>query len=192
MAVSDWSTTAANNGSTLGIDISEGCDAANINNALREMMAQLKAAVANIPTGTVMPFYQATAPTGWTKLTIHDNKALRVVSGSGGVSGGTVDFSTAFASKAVSGTTDGHALTINEMPAHQHGDGVGDTGNFAFTHGSQAASATSNMSTGSDNSSVEGLTEIIGGGAAHTHAFSASAINLAVKYCDVILASRDA
>jgi microcystin-dependent protein len=42
MPVSNWSTTAASNGSTLGIDIAENCDAANINNALREMMAQLK------------------------------------------------------------------------------------------------------------------------------------------------------
>lgn len=42
MPTSAWSTTAASNGSTLGIDIAENCDAANINNALREMMAQLK------------------------------------------------------------------------------------------------------------------------------------------------------
>lgn len=42
MPVSNWSTTAASNGSTLGIDIAENCAAANINNALREMMAQLK------------------------------------------------------------------------------------------------------------------------------------------------------
>ena len=42
MPVSAWSTTAASNGSTLGIDIAENCDAANVNNAMREMMAQLK------------------------------------------------------------------------------------------------------------------------------------------------------
>lgn len=42
MAVSDWSTTASSNASALGIDIGEGCSAANINNALREVMAQLK------------------------------------------------------------------------------------------------------------------------------------------------------
>ena len=42
MPVSAWSTTAASNGSTLGIDIAENCDAANINNAIREAMAQLK------------------------------------------------------------------------------------------------------------------------------------------------------
>lgn len=42
MPVSNWSTTAASNGSTLGIDIAENCAAANINNALRELMAQLR------------------------------------------------------------------------------------------------------------------------------------------------------
>ncbi len=42
MPVSAWSTTAASNGAALGIDIAENCAAANINNAAREMMAQLK------------------------------------------------------------------------------------------------------------------------------------------------------
>lgn len=42
MPVSAWSTTAADNGSTLGIDIAENCAAANVNNALRIMMADLK------------------------------------------------------------------------------------------------------------------------------------------------------
>jgi len=42
MPTSAWSQTAAGNGATLGIDIAENCDAANINNALREIMAQLK------------------------------------------------------------------------------------------------------------------------------------------------------
>lgn len=46
-----------------------------------------------IPAGTVMVFYQAAAPTGWTKVVTQDDKALRVVSGSGGVAGGTVAFS---------------------------------------------------------------------------------------------------
>ena len=31
------------------------------------------------PAGTRKLFYQATAPTGWTQVTTHNNKALRVV-----------------------------------------------------------------------------------------------------------------
>lgn len=49
MAVSDWSTTADNNTSIGGVNIGEGCPAGNLNNAQREMMAQLKAYLANIP-----------------------------------------------------------------------------------------------------------------------------------------------
>jgi hypothetical protein len=56
-----------------------------------------------IPSGTLMLFVQTAAPTGWTKSTTHDNKALRVVSGTV-TTGGTVAFTTAFASQTPSGT----------------------------------------------------------------------------------------
>ena len=49
------------------------------------------------PTGTAMLFAQSSAPTGWTKSTTHNNKALRVVSGSAS-SGGSNAFTTAFGS----------------------------------------------------------------------------------------------
>ena len=49
------------------------------------------------PTGTAMLFAQTSAPTGWTKSTTHNNKALRVVSGSAS-SGGSNSFTTAFGS----------------------------------------------------------------------------------------------
>jgi hypothetical protein len=40
--VSEWSSTPANNTDVGGIDIAEGCAPSGINNAIREMMAQLK------------------------------------------------------------------------------------------------------------------------------------------------------
>lgn len=40
-AVGDWDTTASNNSDIGGINIAEGCAAANVNNAIREMMAQI-------------------------------------------------------------------------------------------------------------------------------------------------------
>lgn len=43
MAVSDWSTTAADNASVPGIDWSEGQKPSTVNNSAREMMAQIKA-----------------------------------------------------------------------------------------------------------------------------------------------------
>ena len=61
---------------------------------------QTTAATTAFPSGTVMLFVQSTAPTGWTKSTAHNDKALRVVSGSVS-SGGSVAFSSAFASQTV-------------------------------------------------------------------------------------------
>jgi hypothetical protein len=45
MAFSDWETVAADNNTTLGVNIAEGCPAANINNAIRESMAQMRSAI---------------------------------------------------------------------------------------------------------------------------------------------------
>jgi hypothetical protein len=57
MAVSDWSTTASNNTTIGGISIAEGCPAANVNNAFREMMAEIRSYSLTIssPAGTYMP-----------------------------------------------------------------------------------------------------------------------------------------
>lgn len=51
--VADWSTTAASNALVLGIDIGENCPAANINNAMRELMAEAKAGFVEV-TGDTM------------------------------------------------------------------------------------------------------------------------------------------
>jgi len=51
-----------------------------------------------IPSGTVMLFYQSTAPTGWTRITNQNNKAIRVVGSGGGGTGGSNTFTSAFAS----------------------------------------------------------------------------------------------
>ena len=40
--ISEWSATPANNTDVGGIDIAEGCAPSGINNAIREMMAQIK------------------------------------------------------------------------------------------------------------------------------------------------------
>ena len=66
----------------------------------------------SIPSGTKMLFQQTSAPTGWTKQTDHNNKALRVVTGTAGT-GGTNSFTNAFnTDKTVSGTTGGSTVTI--------------------------------------------------------------------------------
>ena len=70
---------------------------------------------ASVPSGSQMLFYNSAAPTGWVKQTSLDNRALRVVSGSGGGTGGQHGFTSVFANQNVGisisdsdgGTTDG-------------------------------------------------------------------------------------
>ena len=71
-------------------------------------------------------FYQNTTPTGWTKVPDHNNKALRVVSGAGGGSGGTNSFTSTFSPKTIGGTIDyttsggSTFLNISQIAIHQH------------------------------------------------------------------------
>lgn len=50
-AVADWSTTAASNTDIGGVNIAENCPAAGMNNALRELMAQIATYVAGTIAG---------------------------------------------------------------------------------------------------------------------------------------------
>lgn len=157
------------------------------------------AAGGGFPAGTAMMFVQTAAPTGWTKSTTHDNKALRVVSGTVG-SGGSVGFTTAFGtpsvsgstsiSVSISGTTGATTLSTAQMPSHTHTAGSslqlsgGETGTFGR---------------GTDSGSV--ATGSTGGGGSHTHSFSGSGsgsgsltsgvATINVQYVDVIIATKN-
>jgi hypothetical protein len=139
-----------------------------------------KGAWAYLPTGTAMMFVQTSAPTGWTKSTTHDNKALRVVSGSAS-SGGSVAFTTAFASQAVAGTVGNTTLTTAQIPPHTHQQIGGLSG----------LSAGSYFVASNNGSSGGNYTGSTGTGDPHTHSFTGTAINLAVQYVDVIIATKD-
>ena len=87
---------------------------------------------ASIPSGSVMLFVQSSAPTGWTKSTSHNNKALRVVSGSGGGSGGSNSFTSNFASRSVSVSGSGSASgTTGSSVSGSTGDAGGETVSFS-------------------------------------------------------------
>jgi hypothetical protein len=136
-------------------------------------------AASPIPAGTAMLFAQTAAPTGWTKSTTHDNKALRVVNGTAS-SGGTVAFTTAFVSQAVNGTVGNTTLTTAQIPAHTHTVRI-DTDGAGIGPGALNG-------VGGDTDEVTSST---GGGGSHTHSFTGTAINLAVQYVDVIIATKD-
>jgi len=134
-------------------------------------------------TGTVMLFAQAAAPTGWTKITTQNNKALRVVSGTGGGSGGSVSFTSAFSNQNVGDT----ALSAAQIPGHAHTfSGTSSSVSNDHTHGfsgttaavgDHAHSYTVTGGSGSiNNASIEGglatFGTSTGGAGAHSHTYS--------------------
>jgi hypothetical protein len=140
------------------------------------------------PSGTLMLFQQTSAPTGWTKQTTHNDKALRVVSGSAS-SGGSTAFSTVFTNQTPTITTSGLSagattLTTAQIPSHTHDL----KGGAAQTYGTVGLY----RNTIFDYTMV---TEAAGGGGSHTHSISgsatSSAITLNVQYVDLIIASKD-
>ena len=151
-------------------------------------------------TGTRMIFAQNAAPTGWTKDTTNYNQhAMRIVTGTGGGTAGTVDFTSAFTSQAVagsvaitglSGSAGATTLSVPQIPSHTHSYTAASPGSTAGNQGRPSAAPTVSGKT----------TGATGGGGSHTHPFSFSsgtatftgtAIDLAVKYLDVITATAD-
>jgi hypothetical protein len=130
----------------------------------------LIAAGAFFAAGTVMVFYQAAAPTGWTKLTTQSDKVLRVVAGPGGGAGGTNSFS---AVNAIT-STGSHKLTVAEMPAHTH------TIAQSFGGSGQTGSGMSGVFAGTTTTSS------VGGDGLHSHP-----LTLDMQYIDVIIASKN-
>jgi hypothetical protein len=169
-----------------------------------------------IPSGTRMLFQQTAAPTGWTKDTSQNDKALRVVSGSVS-SGGTVDFSTAFANKSFSGSTSSQGVTgtvgdttlsLSQIPSHTHYvASPGPTDSAALSNANYVDVSYTGYSTSSSNyilrgTSVapdRGVASYNGGNGSHTHTFSggshshtfSGAIDMDVKYIDLIIATKN-
>jgi hypothetical protein len=135
------------------------------------------------PSGTVMLFYQASPPVGWTQVPTHDNKMLRVVSASGGGSGGT-DSPIAFDFSHVH-TTALHALTVAEMPSHNH-SWTSDKTNDEYGGGAGVSRSTITGNQGTITTTSQGS------GAAHEHGDTGGGdLAFTPLYIDTILASKD-
>jgi len=175
----------------------------------------------SIPSGTKMLFQQTSAPTGWTKQTDHNNKALRVVTGTAGT-GGSNSFTNALNSdRTVSGTTGGstvtitgstgsHTLTESQIPAHGHrifDTNIRDTSLSTENYGTHKAVGIINSS-GTYRLNSEGISpdnpliEQTGGSTGHSHTVGTLAggshthsfsdtFNLDVQYVDLIIAEKD-
>ena len=168
--------------------------------------------------GTRMIFAQNAAPTGWTKDTTNYNQhAMRIVTGTGGGTAGTVDFTSAFTSQAVagsvaitglSGTAGATTLSTPQIPSHTH---AGIATSFStFNNPPSSHNAVGRVDPGAPRPKGQpgtpktGIsvnnTGATGGGGSHDHPFTFSsgtatftgtAIDLAVKYLDVITATAD-
>ena len=150
----------------------------------------------HFPTGTVSLFFLSSAPSEWSQVTSQNNKAFRVVSGTGGGTGGNQSFTGCFASRNLganfgcsinSSSVGNHTISGNTMAQHTHsinnGGGVTVSSNTPLN-------PSVNVRTGNGGSGNYGNS----GGHSHPHSRSANgsfntSINFAVQYVNIILCS---
>jgi len=199
LTVSGGDITLGGTGRIQGIDtVSASTDAAN--------KTYVDAAVGNnaFPSGTKMLFQQTSAPTGWTKDTTHNNKALRVVTGTAG-SGGSSGFSTVFGLTA----TNNHTLTTAQIPSHSHTTNntgghthtmYGRTWNYSGAFAPNNMTRTNKVSPASNgNGYTDRNISAMSTAGAHSHNTNnagssgghSHGIDLRVTYVDVIIATKD-
>jgi len=142
-----------------------------------------------IEAGTKMLFQQTAAPTGWTKDAVHNNKALRVVTGAA-ASGGSNPFSTVFPQA----TTGSHILTASQVPGHFHfgytPNDAGLGGGVIATEQVRSSRTTANpgdYNMGRDTAAATlGRSSSEGGGLGHTHT-----LTMDLQFVDLIIATKD-
>jgi len=148
------------------------------------------------PSGTKMLFAQSAAPTGWTKDTTHNDKTIRVVTGTAS-SGGSNAFSSAFSNitpagtvaTSVTGSVQNHTLTVDEIPSHTHTYGELQRVQVGLDNGTAYDAENQGQQT----------TSATGGGQPHSHGwngtavstFTGNSINLDVQYVDVIICTKN-
>jgi hypothetical protein len=145
------------------------------------------AAVGSFPASTQMLFFQGAAPTGWTKMTIWDNIAIRITNGTsgGGAVVGTSPFTTVFGKTA----TDNFTITSSYMGVAAVGintsgkaSALGSALPGQNPWGKDSAYETVGLhTTGANNN--EG---VLVGGVAHSHT-----MDMRLMYVDAIVATKN-
>lgn len=147
--------------------------------------------------GTAMVFHQSAAPTGWTKAsgTAYNDAALRVTTGSGGGTGGSTVFTSVFAARTI---TQANLPNVNftgtaASSGSDHTHTIDWSTTSPFAAGSGVSELVSNIGTVPGNKSD--ATTNSGGAHAHTVSVasggSGTAMDFAVKYVDIIVATKD-
>ena len=128
-----------------------------------------------VPAGSVVPFYNSAAPSGYTVVALNDY-ALKVVSSLGGVTSGSVAYSTLFGRTE----TDSTVLTTNQIPSHTHGF----TYNKGFIAANNSTAPVTDIQQSGGGNGV--TTTAAGGGAGHAHG-----LDMRVQTAAVVLATRN-
>jgi hypothetical protein len=146
-----------------------------------------------IPSGTKMLFYADSAPTGWTIFTTSINdKALRVVSGSGagggtgGATGGTTAFTSVFAARTITASEIPNLTITVTDPGHTHPVTSAVTSTSFAGGGAAGAQAPTSTNTSSATTGISAAFGNTARGGAQT------AIDFAVQYASVIICTKDA
>lgn len=134
-----------------------------------------------IPQNTIALLRGDTTPVGWTKIVSQDNKALRIVSGTGGGTGGTTAFTTVHSdSLAVPGSTGPTSLDITQIASHNH-----ITSNIVSNI---APNNTGNFPGGLPTKKFRTVTTSPqGGSGGHSHPVTAGTFSFEVAYIDTQL-----
>lgn len=141
---------------------------------------------AEFAAGTRMLFQQTAAPTGWTKDTTHNDKALRVVSGSV-VNGGAIAFSTVFAATLRPTGSNANSDVSCSVPRDGYSTGSGNptsldgtlvTGSGSGTLGAAFKHVSSDRSITVTNGAVGQV-------------WTAAAGTMNVSFVDLIIAAKD-
>ena len=188
---------------TLAYNLSQLANNVNSSGQLDAATGLTNTSSLGFPSGTLMLFQQTAAPTGWTKQTTHNNKTLRVVSGTAS-SGGSVDFTSVFTNQTptISSSLSAAATTLTTSQLASHAHAIGSsmyTNEFYSTYtsgnvmivdggGPYVVGSTPGITRNSGVSNV-------GGGSSHTHAvtgsITSSAIDLSIQYVDLIIAAKN-
>lgn len=121
------------------------------------------------PATTNILFHNTSAPTGWTKNTSYSDHALRLINGTIST-GGTNAFSTVLNSSVDVSTASAHTHTYS-----------GSTSNAVV-----GSSANPGLYSGVESQHTHTYSGTTASGGSHNHNF-----NMAIKYLDVILATKD-
>lgn len=146
-----------------------------------------------VPAGSKTIWYNTAAPSGWTAVALNDYAIKIVTAGSGGVTSGSVAYSTLYARTA----TDSYALLTADIPSHQHftlsavnGTPAGSSNVSASNYADYSAIAGGTdyqyAMIGTATVATVGLSSATGGGGSHSHN-----IDMRVNTAAFTLASRD-